>query len=110
LDSSFFTGWSGQRSLFIVGVKIAMHPGCWYEFPFNKGKLCLKGVKRYLQGDHSDRLLHAYRRDSGNVHGLSPMPYQEAIQKVADEVDRIQKTYGPSAVASLSGASLTSEK
>jgi assimilatory nitrate reductase catalytic subunit len=82
----------------------------WYEFPFNKGKLCPKGVKRYLQGDHSDRLLHAYRRDSGNVHGFSPMPYKEAIQKVADEVDRIQKAYGPSAVASLSGASLTTEK
>ena len=28
----------------------------WYEFPFNKGKLCPKGVKRYLQGAHPDRL------------------------------------------------------
>ena len=27
----------------------------WYEFPFNKGKLCPKGVKRYLQGSHPDR-------------------------------------------------------
>ncbi|HMT61282.1 MAG TPA: nitrite reductase, partial [Microthrixaceae bacterium] len=30
----------------------------WYEFPFNEGKLCPKGVKRYLQGSHPDRLLH----------------------------------------------------
>ena len=74
----------------------------WYEFPFNKGKLCPKGVKRYLQGAHSDRLLHAYKRDSGNAHGFSPIPYEEAIRKVAEEIDRIQKTYGPSAFASLS--------
>ena len=24
----------------------------WYDFPFNEGKLCPKGVKRYLQGSH----------------------------------------------------------
>ena len=24
----------------------------WTEFPFNKGMLCPKGVKRYLQGSH----------------------------------------------------------
>jgi assimilatory nitrate reductase catalytic subunit len=82
----------------------------WYEFPFNKGKLCPKGVKRYLQGAHPDRLLHAYQRDSGNPHGFSPIPYEEAIRKVAEEIDRIQKTYGPSTFASLSGASLTTEK
>ena len=35
----------------------------WYEFPFNEGKLCPKGVKRYLQGSHPDRLLHPLERD-----------------------------------------------
>jgi hypothetical protein len=30
-----------------------------YDFPFNQGKLCPKGVKRYLQGAHPDRLLLA---------------------------------------------------
>ena len=29
----------------------------WEEFPFNGGKLCPKGVKRYLQNNHPDRLL-----------------------------------------------------
>src|SRR5215472_19325307 len=82
----------------------------WYEFPFNKGKLCPKGVKRYLQGAHPDRLLHAYKRDPANPHGFSPVPYEKAIRKVAEEIDRIQKKYGPSAFASLSGASLTTEK
>src|SRR6266705_387183 len=59
----------------------------WYEFPFNKGKLCPKGVKRYLQGAHPDRLLHAYKRDSGNPHGFSLIPYEEAIRKVAEEIN-----------------------
>ena len=36
----------------------------WYDFPFNQGKLCPKGVKRYLQGAHPDRLLHAYQQDA----------------------------------------------
>src|ERR1043165_9784874 len=29
----------------------------WEEFPVNRGMLCPKGVKRYLQGGHPDRLL-----------------------------------------------------
>ena len=31
----------------------------WEEFPFNRGKLCPKGVKRYMQNEHPDRLLTA---------------------------------------------------
>ena len=30
----------------------------WEDFPFNRGMLCPKGVKRYLQGSHPDRLVH----------------------------------------------------
>ena len=37
----------------------------WEEFPFNKGKLCPKGVKRYLQDEHPDRLL-------SDTHSFSP--------------------------------------
>src|SRR5512139_2952611 len=29
----------------------------WEDFPFNRGMLCPKGVKRYLQNSHPDRLL-----------------------------------------------------
>src|SRR5580765_6891689 len=29
----------------------------WEEFPFNQGMLCPKGVRRYLQSAHPDRLL-----------------------------------------------------
>ncbi len=82
----------------------------WYEFPFNQGKLCPKGVKRYLQGAHPDRLLHAYARDAAAPGGFKPMPYEQAIHRVADEITRIQTQYGPDAFALLSGASLTTEK
>jgi len=80
------------------------------EFPFNQGKLCPKGVKRYLQGSHPDRLLHAYERDASAASGFRPLAYDEAIRKVAGEIERIQKSYGPSAFACLTGASLTVEK
>jgi len=82
----------------------------WEEFPFNRGMLCPKGVKRYLQGTHPDRLTTAYRRDPSSPHGFSSMPYDDAIRRTAGEIDRIQRTYGPQAVGVLGGASLTTEK
>ena len=82
----------------------------WEEFPFNRGMLCPKGVKRYLQGAHPDRLLAALRRDVKNPAGFSPMPYGDAIARVAAEIGRIQKTYGNQAIGVLGGASLTTEK
>ena len=34
----------------------------WEDFPFNRGMLCPKGVKRYLQGSHVDRPPRALRK------------------------------------------------
>ncbi len=82
----------------------------WEDFPFNRGMLCPKGVKRYLQGSHPDRLTSALRRDPTAPGGFAPMAYTEAIAKVAAEIQRIQSTHGNSAIAMLSGASLTTEK
>jgi assimilatory nitrate reductase catalytic subunit len=82
----------------------------WEEFPFNRGMLCPKGVKRYLQGSHPDRLVHAYRRDPMAASGFSPLAYEDAIRIVAEEINRIQDQHGPSSFAVLSGASLTTEK
>jgi assimilatory nitrate reductase catalytic subunit len=82
----------------------------WEEFPFNRGMLCPKGVKRYLQGAHPDRLTTALRRDESAAHGFSPIGYHDAIRQVASEIGRIQQTYGNAAMAVLSGASLTTEK
>jgi assimilatory nitrate reductase catalytic subunit len=82
----------------------------WMDFPFNQGKLCPKGVKRYLQGSHPDRLLHAYERDASAPAGFKPMAYGWAVERVAAAIERIQSQHGNHAFAVLSGASLTTEK
>jgi assimilatory nitrate reductase catalytic subunit len=81
-----------------------------YDFPFNRGMLCPKGVKRYLQGSHPDRLTTALERDPSAESGFRSVPYSDAIARTASEIRRIQSTYGPDAVGVLSGASLTTEK
>ena len=51
------------------GIKLKVHDNevvgfePWYDFPFNEGKLCPKGVKRYLQGSHPDRVMYPMERD-----------------------------------------------
>ena len=82
----------------------------WEDFPFNRGMLCPKGVKRYLQGSHPDRLLSALHRDESASGGFRPMPYHEAIARTASEIRRIQAAYGNGAIGLLGGASLTTEK
>ena len=81
-----------------------------YDFPFNRGMLCPKGVKRYLQGAHPDRLTTALQRDPGSETGFRPIGYEDAIARTAAEIARIQSAYGPDAMGVLSGASLTTEK
>jgi assimilatory nitrate reductase catalytic subunit len=82
----------------------------WDDFPFNRGMLCPKGVKRYLQGSHPDRLTTALRRDPTAPSGFSPIPYDEAIARVASKIRGLQDAHGPASIAMLGGASLTTEK
>ena len=82
----------------------------WYEFPFNEGKLCPKGVKRYLQGGHPDRLLRPMERDPSAPGGFRPVSWDAALDRVVAEIRRIQSAYGDDAFAMLSGVSLTNEK
>jgi assimilatory nitrate reductase catalytic subunit len=79
----------------------------WEAFPFNQGKLCPKGVKRYLQNNHPDRLLHPLVRTG---RGFDRIPWAEALDLVAERIGRLQARHGRDAVAVLSGASLTNEK
>src|SRR5215471_2123737 len=82
----------------------------WEDFPFNKGMLCPKGVRRYLQGAHHDRLTRAYFRDPSSPEGFRAVGYEEAIQRVAAEIRRIQATHGNDAFAVFGGATMTTEK
>lgn len=80
----------------------------WEEFPFNRGKLCPKGIKRYMQDNHPDRLLHPMKRVEGV--GFVPISWDEALDATVREIKRVQEQYGRDAVAMLSGVSLTNEK
>ncbi|MCW5943040.1 MAG: molybdopterin oxidoreductase family protein [Fimbriimonadaceae bacterium] len=80
----------------------------WEEFPFNRGKLCPKGVKRYLQGGHPDRLLDPLVRVEGR--GFEKIGWDKALEATVAAIRRIQREHGPDAVAMLSGVSLTNEK
>ena len=79
----------------------------WEEFPFNRGMLCPKGVKRYLQGGHPDRLLDPLMRTEG---GFRNAGWDEALDFTARRLREIQDKHGKDAVAVYGGASLTTEK
>jgi assimilatory nitrate reductase catalytic subunit len=79
----------------------------WEEFPFNRGMLCPKGVKRYLQNEHPDRLKAPLLR---NDAGFREAGWDEALDFTARRLQEIQARYGKDSVAIYGGASLTSEK
>lgn len=98
------------------GIKLKVHDNAvvgfepWYEFPFNEGKLCPKGVKRYLQGSHPDRLLHPMERDPSAPGGFRQVSWEDALERTVSEIRRIQAEHGDDSFAMLSGVSLTNEK
>ena len=79
----------------------------WEEFPVNRGMLCPKGVKRYLQGAHPDRLLAPLLRTES---GFRETGWDAALDLVARRLKETAEKYGRDSVAVLSGASLTNEK
>jgi len=79
----------------------------WEEFPFNHGMLCPKGVKRYMQGGHPDRLLDPLLR---TPQGFQPVSWDQALDFTAKRLREVQEKYGKDSVAIYGGASLISEK
>ncbi len=100
----------GQQCGIVLKVKnnavIGFDP--WEAFPFNRGKLCPKGIKRYMQGDHPDRLLYPYENRAGK--GYERVSWDAAYSRVVSEIQRIQEKYGKDSFAMLSGVSLSNEK
>ena len=52
-----------------------------YDFPFNEGKLCPKGVKRYLQGSHPDRLLTRSSATPSAPGGFRRVSWEHALDR-----------------------------
>src|ERR1700687_2631313 len=79
----------------------------WEEVPFNRGMLCPKGVKRYMQGSHPDRLLDPLLRTGD---GFRKATWDEALDFTARRLRELQEKHGRDSVAVYGGASLTTEK
>jgi assimilatory nitrate reductase catalytic subunit len=79
----------------------------WEEFPFNHGMLCPKGVKRYMQSNHPDRLLSPMMRTDT---GFRSATWDQALDFTASHIKGIQSKYGKDAFAIYGGASLSTEK
>ncbi|HIG29636.1 MAG TPA: nitrite reductase [Verrucomicrobiales bacterium] len=79
----------------------------WEEFPVNQGKLCPKGIKRYLQNEHPDRLKNPLIRCES---GFRSAEWEEAMERTVTAIQSIQSRYGKDAFAFLGGASMTNEK
>jgi len=79
----------------------------WEDFPFNHGMLCPKGVKRYMQSGHPDRLLTPLMR---RQNGFQPASWDESLDFTVAKIREIQNKYGKDAVAIYGGASLSTEK
>ena len=60
----------------------------WEEFPFNRGMLCPKGVKRYMQSNHPDRLLYPLVRTEA---GFRKCTWDEALDFTAPRLSEIQE-------------------
>lgn len=80
----------------------------WMEFPFNEGRLCPKGILRYMQDNHPDRLTSPIVNTPGV--GFVKTTWAKSMDKVVSEINRIQSKYGNDAFGMLSGVSLSNEK
>ncbi len=78
------------------------------DHDINKGKLCPKGVTAYQQVNHPDRIMHPLIRDARG-HDLRRASWDEALDRVASEIQRIQGAYGRDAFGVYSGSSLVTE-
>jgi assimilatory nitrate reductase catalytic subunit len=79
----------------------------WEDFPFNRGMLCPKGVKRYMQDSHPDRLMSPLMR---SPEGFRSVDWDTALAFTARRLRELQEKYGRDSVAVYGGASLTTEK
>ncbi len=79
----------------------------WEEFPFNEGRLCPKGVKRYMQTHHPDRLTDPLIRTE---NGFRKASWDEALDLIVSRIQSIQEKNGKNAFGMMSGVSLSNEK
>ncbi len=75
--------------------------------PVNRGSLCVKGWNCHEFVQHPARLTHPLIRKKGVLKRTS---WSEALDAVAHNLSRIQKSSGPDAIGVLSSAKCTNEE
>lgn len=71
------------------------------ENPAYRGFCCIKGRQLPDQWAHPDRLLQTHKRMPDGSH--SPVPYQEAVDDIAERLSELIVTRGPRSIALYSG-------
>ncbi len=79
------------------------------NFPTNLGGLCQKGWTAADLLNHPERLLSPLMRRAKGFP-LVPVSWDEALDRVVDEVQGLQSQFGPDAVGVFGGGGLTNEK
>ena len=77
-------------------------------FPVNKGQLCIKGFTAAGALGHRDRLTKPLVR--GASGDLEPATWEEALARVAFQLQRTRAHFGPDAVGVFGSGALTNEK
>jgi formate dehydrogenase alpha subunit len=73
----------------------------------NEGDLCAKGFFGYEFVNHPDRLKKPVVKKEGR---LTEVTWDEAFEKIAEELDRIKSEHGPNAIGSIITARCTNEE
>jgi assimilatory nitrate reductase catalytic subunit len=79
------------------------------QFPTNRGGLCQKGWTSTELLYHPERLRTPLVRDDRRA-ALRPASWDEALERIALNIGRIQERYGRDAMGVFGGGSLTNEK
>jgi formate dehydrogenase alpha subunit len=75
--------------------------------PVNTGSLCVKGWNSYEFVQHPERLRYPMIREKGILRRAT---WQEALQKVAEGINRVKAAYGAHSIGVLSSAKCTNEE
>jgi len=78
-------------------------------FPVNRGGLCQKGWSAAELLDHPERLRTPLIRDNKGSE-LRPASWDDALNRIADEIRSIHAQHGRNTVGVFGGGSLTNEK
>lgn len=78
------------------------------DFPVATGRLCQKGLNALEHVVHRERLTAPLRRPDGAA-GWKQESWEDALDGIAAQLERIQSSYGRDAVGVYGGGSLTNE-